>query len=482
MSMKFLFYFVLSLLPSYLISGTPVPGRLNNPEIYTAQFGKMRIFFYMTPEKDQLAREFIHDISENLIYGVYPGTYNFPAPLVIPLVALFPDPVDYDQEGNPVYVDQKGMKLFKKHALDLKEIAENTLDLHIEGVTQDMNLVLNFDAHKFHQDNFEAQYDYIKQQSVPIPRYSLIEDLTLTDWEMSKGTFSATIMQDPESKDRFLFPLFPKEVVCNFFTEPALYLGSEIAPEYPGHVTMPFHSVMPTIDWESSISPGSTKGKRVSVVLRGVVKEEEVDDLQSRSRALPINRAKFSEQENEYVYPNGLIIREFPDGKPLSIKEGRISSLLEWENNEVFENSSEENSESISRILDLFQIDCPIHEVVIKHIVKKGPGFTKLSLEELNISNDKIVVLCNRSKLPKDYHYVNIAQDFIKQGLPWIQLYNTPPETAMLIPPGKLNELSLTPIEEILYRDPKQDIAQKSIDIFKEKISTEIDLFIFPKK
>lgn len=469
-----------------LMSAEPggVPGRLSNSEISTATFGETRLFFYMTPEKQKLAQDFIYDIEENMLHTIAEAELDFPVYELSPIATEFRDPISFDKENNPIYLDHKGMTVYEDHAQKVRNIAEQVLGIQIHGYSKEMSLILNSDANKFHQDQFITQYNYLKNHSHPIPKYALFQDLTLIDWELSKGTFSATLFQDRESSDRFVFPLFEDEVACTVYTEPAIYLGPNTTPEYPGASTLPPHSPIPSLDRYGSLTPGSAKGKRVSVAVRGLVLECEMEGLIKRSKALPVNRyvpVELSDGRISHQYPNGILINELLDRKPLPVNSEWVYRQPDQENMEIFETRPEDNQLSIQALLNTFNLSCPVSEVRVKHLIKKDGGFSRLSIDQLNISKDSILVLVNSSKIPDLSAPYPLAEDFTKQGQPWIQLYHFPSHMAMLISANKLDDLSLTPVEEIMFRDAFQDMECTDPNILKNKMISQIDIFIFPK-
>lgn len=461
----------------------PIPGRLGS-ELSCAEFGNTRLFFYMTPEKHKLGKDFIPIVRDEMLHTIVKAELDFPIVEVTPVCTEKTDPIGYDTTGAPIYVDQRGTLLFNQHAQQVKEIAEKALDIHINGLSKQMSLILNFDANKFHQDQFVTQYEFLNKHPLPIPRYILIQDLTLIDWEMAKGTFSATMVQDPESSDRFIFPLFPKEVTCTFYTEPAIYLGPDKAPEYPGARTLPPHSPIACIDGLGNYTSGSSKGKRVSVAVRGVVKQEEIDNLQKRSKKLPINRYSLSTTAGNTIvhkYPNGITLREIRDNKSLRINANHIFRYPDQENVEIYETQSKDNKDAIVTLQKTFGFTSPVEAVKVRHLVKKDGGFSKFSSLNLPIEKGDRVVLVNRSLVPDGYEHYNIAQDFTTKGQPWIQLYDFPLTMAMCLTPENLQDLSLTPVEEIIFRNARQDIECTDPNNLHDKIVTQVDVFIFPR-
>jgi hypothetical protein len=482
---SFFIYALLFLDFSFFISAEDVslPGRLGYSDICVAKFGKMKVFLYMDQEKDRQCRDLIPEINHSMSLTTYATEIDFPILEITPTASKFPEPIGYRDNHEPIYADLAGMQVLDKYASDTKKIAERCLGVNLKGgFTRDMSLIVNFDTNKFHQDQFRAQYNFLQNHPRPIPRYYLIQDLALVDWEMSIGTFSGTMIQDEDTKDRYILALFPHEVVGHFYAEPADHSSPDTPPHYPGPATLVPHCLFPPIDFDSSRTPGSSKGKRMSVILRALVREEEIDDLEKRSKKLPMNNPKIitiKEGNDRKVYPNGITLMTLP--QPLTIERRYGYRYEDLNNTEVFVTKSENNKEAINILKQEFGIECSLEEVIVKHLIKKDEGFTNLSLESLQIPKESFVIIINNSRIPEKYQYYNLAERSYTEGLPWIQLYNFPPNMAMAVPIERFNNLALTPTEEIMFRDAREDIRRKDPNIFNEKIITIVDIFVFPK-
>ncbi len=484
--MQFIFTYLAFFCCSFLSADSEsiIPGRLGSSQICMAEFGNMKLFFYMTQDKYDLARSVIHDVNENMALSTNSGELNFPTHEITPAATKYREPLGFDEYDNPIYADLAGKLILDKHAERVRSIAEKCLGITIQGgFSRNVSLIMNFDSNKYHQDQFIEQYDFLKNHPLPIPEYYLVQDVTLIDWSMAQGTISGTIIQDEHSEDRFILTLYPKEVACNFYVEPAIYSGPQNPPQYPGAATLVPNSPFAPIDMDGIHSPGSAKGKRMSVVVRGLTLKEEIDSLQQRSKILPVNRYRRNSdegQQGDKVYPNGLVIKSMAK-IPLEVNRNRGILLADMSNTEVFQTDFSANLPAIQAIMHLFNIDCSPEQVTVKHLIKRDGGFSKLSKEALEIPKGSTIILLNNSKIPGNYRYYNLAQNWCLEGKPWIQLYEFPRHTALQIPYERFNDLSLTPIEEILFRDAKEDIRCKDPNIFNEKIVTVMDLFIFPR-
>lgn len=468
-------FFIVQIFSNLYANNSLFSQKNDNQEIYRATFGNLRVFFYKSPKKSILEQELIKDVRFNMTHG-FRSNNSFPISLVYPLAVLYPDPITYNEKGEPLFIDQLGSKQLTARAHQMKEFIEQTLGIEMLGCSPDMNLILNFEALNYHEDDFSLQRQFLKENQLPPSKYLLVNDLSLIDWEMAKGTFSSTLLQDPESEDRFIFPRFPKETVGNFFVEPATSLDRSNRSK-DDRISL-LKCITPPMDRFNSTTPGSAKGKGVFFALKGLVLEDQIADLESRSHLFSVNRG--ITDGCCIKYPNGIRIQQLPN--KLEIKNKNVTFLSTSSDVEFFEINPEHNSSAIAILNEIFCLNASLNRVVVKYIVKKGEGFTPLDATFLNIPKDSRVVILNNSEIPSSYHYFNLAQDFTKNGLPWIQLYHLPPSKGMLVSGDKINDLSLTPTEEILYRNAALDVKERQLDDFKRKISSKIYLFIFPKE
>ena len=154
---------------------------------------------------------------------------------------------------------------------------------------------------------------------------------------MSADTLSATVLQDSLSDERFLLALFPKESVGMIFAQSPKYLTREAHPSYLVPTIFPYHAVLSPIDRKGGVTAGSSKGKRLSTVVRGVVLESEIDALKAKSKPLSLNRPSLL--NGEWVYPNGMIAKEISvDVSPLldGFNQGFVLKYPDQENVEIY--------------------------------------------------------------------------------------------------------------------------------------------------
>lgn len=180
---------ILCLATASLLGNDQLPGRKGNPSVYTAKFGKTRMFFYMNQDKHDLAHKFIEDVNERMLHTITEAELDCPVNELTPVATTDPSPVGFDLEGRPLYVDQQGSEIFIEHAQKVKQLAQTSLGINIGALSQEMSLIMNYDANKFHQDQCPVQYDFLKRHQHPIPRYTIFQDLTLINWEMESEPY-----------------------------------------------------------------------------------------------------------------------------------------------------------------------------------------------------------------------------------------------------------------------------------------------------
>jgi hypothetical protein len=432
----------------------------------------------MTPEKDAIARQLIKDLNEKLKLTVDVTSPPCPVSEISAMATKFPDPLGYDTQNQPKYTDPIGQAILNRYAENVKEIIEKQFSMTLEGLSREMSLNLNYDALKLHQDHFTKQYAYLSHLLPPIPMYILFQDLTLIDWQMAQGTFSATMVQDGENGDRFLMVLFPGEVVGKIYTEPMVYHGPDIVPTYPGPITFSPHSAIPPILLYSNWTVGSWKGSRVSTSTRAVVKKEEIDNLCESATYLPINRPTIEidkEGRISYRYTNGVMLKEYSILPSLSLSKP-VNRFPDQEAVTIYEVDPQESHGHFNSILEELGIEGSIKGIF--QLVKRDTGFSRFGEMDLDISSDDQVVVLNRSILPEGYQPFNIAEDCTISGMPWIQLYHFPTNMAMIVSGEILKKMALTPIEELIYRDHKLDAKDASMPRLMPKIISALEVIV----
>lgn len=490
----FLFIFFLSIVLSkahadnlFCSFENPLPGRIGSSGIQHVQLGSTDVFFYMSEEKFELIKKIVEEINlgkVNLTVDI--NDYDCLTTELSAISSKYPDPISYNGI-EPVFADISGHLVLDSFAHSLTELIASQTGLNLQGVSREINFIVNQDAHKFHQDQSAKQFSFLNSENIETTSSKIIQDLTLIDWDMSVDTLSATIIQDSESNERFLFTLFPKEAVGMLFTQSSIYLNREAHPSYQVPTIFPYHAVLSPIDRNGSKTPGSSKGKRLSTVLRGVVTEEEIEQLKSKSSPLKINRpiAIKDEKGSGLVYPNTIIAREIPDEankiwNGLNLNEGWVYKHSDKENVEIFEISSSAIDQLAHLLSCHFEVCSQINgHAKLLRLIKKDGGFSRLDLMGLKIKPESQIFILNATSLTEDYDYYNLAQDMTSDMLPWIQLYHLPKNMVFKISGLVFNKLSLTPIEEILFRKAAIDSMKTDGLSSIDKIVTKLDIIVF---
>ncbi len=458
-----------------------LPGRLGTDGVQWVQLGTTDLFFYMTPEKNSLIQKIVQDVNhEKLGLTVDINDYDCFTTEISATASKYPDPIE-NQNGFLSYPDPQGNEVLNSFSTSLNELISTELGLHMEGVSREINFVVNQDAHKFHQDQSTKQFAFLKERDPSLPPCTIIQDLTLVDWDMSADTMSATILQDPHSDERFLLALFPKEAVGMIFAQSPKYLTREAHPSYLVPTIFPYHAVLSPIDRKGGVTSGSSKGKRLSTVVRGVVLESELNELKKNSKPLHLNRPAYS--NNEWVYGDGTVAKEISmEVRSLLEKfdQGLLFKYPDRENVEILELPVSTHIPVVQELASQFGVDQKsILKVKLVRLIKRDAGFSAFSEMNLPISPESEIILLNSSIISDDYDYFNLARDFTADGLPWIQLYYFPPNRGFKILGKEIQNLFLTPIEEVLFRKAKQDSMKTDGIQSLDKIVTKIDLLIF---
>ncbi|MCH9633278.1 MAG: hypothetical protein S4CHLAM7_00010 [Chlamydiae bacterium] len=465
-----------------------IPGRKNCGEVSYVEFGSTNVFFYMNPEKSNLIKNMVEEINkEKIKLTVDINDFDCFTTELSAIASKYPNPISYNN-NQPIFADPEGNATLDVFASSLKELISQDLNLGVLGMSREINFVVSQDAHKFHQDQTANQFAFLKQYDSKGPPLTIIQDLTLVDWDMSVDTFSATIVQDSDSKDRYLLTLFPGEAVGMLFTQSPSYLSSEAHPSYAVPTIFPYHAVLSPIDRLATKTPGSSKGKRLSTVLRGLALETQLQTLKENSRELNLNRPEIlttAENKKELLYPNGLIIKELPEEilefkNSIDLEKSWVYKHPDKENVEILEFNDPVLSKLCMDVAKEFGIE-GFKSFSFFRFIKKDSGFSYFDLSDLKKDSDSDVILLNDSSLPDNYDYFNLAQDFSSKKLPWIQLYHLPPQKACFVPSSVFPEICMTPVEEILFREAKVDSmitdGIQSID----KIVTKVDVIVLEK-
>lgn len=472
------------------ISFNALPGHRQSKTCYHVSLGSTNVFFYMSPEKEVLINSLVDEINhEKILLTVDINDLGCFTTEIAAVASKYPDLSSSSLKTPSNVFDPTGQDILDRFGYDITRLLAEELSLNFKGVSREINFVMNQDAHKYHQDHSATQFKYLNHLPKEEALYTNIaQDLTLVDWDMSEGTFSGTVFQDSESFDRYIFPLFPKDILGMIFTQSPKYLSRDAHPSYNIPTIFPYHAVLSPIDYSGSQTPGSSKGKRISTVVRAVVSKSEVDDLASKATTLNLNRpvVQTKNQYSDRNYSSGM------KGKPLNkIELEEISSTLnvvynvqvieDKENIVTFEIKDEKVCEALFKVINRFfssdYSDFSQARIFVAN--KMDGGFSSINL---GIQNNSSVVILNLSDVPEGYDYFHIAQDFTKEGLPWIQLYHFPPYLAYQLSGESFRKISLTPLEEILFREAKADSSKTDGINTMNKFKTKILIFALDAK
>jgi hypothetical protein len=314
------------------------------------------------------------------------------------------------------------------------------LGIEIREPSTEMALIANGDALRFHRDRLVNQYTRLQDMAAPPEAHRLVQDLTLADWDMQNATISGTLFDHPNG-DRYLFPLFPGEIVSLFFSE-------AVSP--PGPMMMPYHCALPVFDRFADVTVGPAKGKRISTLIRGFASAEELRQLGDRAVELFINDVVGGSGDRQ-CYANGLERRYIEELPATSLMPVR---LLENSQGLSIAELDAGRNHQLLRALNVTKVS----DAAVFHIEKHGDGFSGLHelIPEFHQAN--LVYLINRSRhSPHLKTCYPIALDFTHQRLPWIQLCRMRDGDILSCPRPERGLLRLSPPDEILHRSALLD-------------------------
>lgn len=461
---------------------SPRPGTLGSDDIYFVQFGKAEMYFYMDLEKYETARRIVEDTNTSMKHAVCLGEFPLVTIEVSPVATIFCPPIGYNKIYDPIYADGEGTKAIEEYTQKVNKKIKDHLGLNMLATSRQMSLVVSHDAMRFHQDQLPEQYEFLNKKGNSLPRCWLGQDLALMDWDMSKGTLSGTLIQDGAKGDRFYLVQYPGEVTTNFTLDPPIYPADGSPPVYPGAKTLPFHSATAPIDFYGEVTSGSSKGKRISNVARGVVLENDVKQLRQRATPLAINRPSLKEETIDrlvYQYENGIIRTEFKSRFFSPLNLDTFMRMPPKEGVEILQTTVQNQPQVKKYFSSLLNTNLEESKLKYYRLIKRDSGFSRLDSLDLEIPEESIVVLINRSQLPETYEHYLLSQDCTAQNLPWIQMYRFPPNSILKCDYRTLMHLSLTPPEELFLRNAEVDADSVDISLLPNLFSNEIDLLVF---
>jgi hypothetical protein len=445
-------------------------------EVRYTEMGGTRVYFYRSPIRDDLMRHLIHSINHNNLLFTTILPENTLVRKIIPIATRYSnelrDILDdsqliKDSKGRPIYPDPVGHAFLNEFTLQERGLTESQLGIKIDLLSRDLSLNISQDGAIISRDQYQMQLGHFHKLSFSFSNYLLCKEIVLADWQMAPGTFSAHLLQDEESSDRFLMVLFPGEILSLFYTEP-LKMNNTLA------VIGPFQTVLAPLDYSAISSSGSWKGKSIHTTIKGVVKESEMQKLATQASPLSLNIPEIEETNSNQIYrryPNGIICLDLLNPFP-TVPIKKFQKHPDSENLTILESSIIDYAPFVNELKKTFNIKGSLSQVF--HVYKKDEGFSRLGPFFSSMPSNAEVVIINRSILPEGYQHYVIAEDFTRHEVPWIQMYLLPPERIMKLSGENLKKLSLTPSEEILFRR----IDEHQSD-FVGKISQKLDILIF---
>lgn len=460
----------------------PLPGRLGADQVHFVQLGNAKMYFFMDLEKYDLARNMANQTNKNLMCSMAVAEFPLPTVEVAATATMFRKPLGFDKNLNPIHIDPYGTYLIDDYTQKIVDNIEKRFECNISTLTREMNLVVSHDAMRFHRDQLPLQYAYLNKAGSNFPKCYLVQDLTLMDWDMPINSFSGTLMRDGDCGDIFFILQFPNEVTANFTLDAPIYPKDGSPPVYPGPTTLPYHSPYAPVDYKGKFTSGSSTGKRISSVVRGIVLDKHLAKLREVAISLPLNRPTIHSDGDRIIYNHGVEIEALPADLSMKLI---TKNLVRKDNDQHVELLVPDQlftslqRQALETALGLIISN---YDVEFTKIIKRTSGFTRFNDLNLNIKNEDLCIIINRSNLPSHYEYTHISEDCTPNGAPWIHMYFLPPNQMMKINGHLITNFCLTPIEEMFYRNPKYDAESLDVNLLNTDFHSEIDLFILRKK
>jgi len=291
---------------------------------------------------------------------------------------------------------------------------------------------------------------------------NLIRNFTLADWQMAKKTIAGMVIEQPQSKDRFLCYIRPGEVLT-------LTLSEKI--DGNDFVQLSNISFFSPIDEEGERSVGSWKGKAIAV--SDAFFEIGEKPLQTNVSLCSTKRESFSIQNQQIKYENGLkkysSILDLPN-----FNFQRLCKVREKSNLTVMEFNPSEFRKEVDALREVLEIHGECAGVYL--VTKRDKGFHRLAplFDKKHESFD--VAVLNLSGLPEGYKDFVISDHLESQGIPCIQLIQLEKNEALIVDSKRLSGLSLTSCEEFLFRENMREPTN-----LKKRLHTEVLFVVFKK-
>ncbi|AKH82882.1 hypothetical protein AA958_12280 [Streptomyces sp. CNQ-509] len=437
------------------------PGR-SGAEPVTLTFGDTEICLIMSDEVCSAAHELVRSVTHDAVLTTDATSPPCELAEFVPLWLK-----DRSREARDLYIDNaagSGPDHPIARYFTSIETALATAGVRLLEGSTEMAIIANGDGLRYHRDRLVNQYARLENAPETRGTYEVIQYLTLIDWDMQPECMSGTALDHPNG-DRYLFALWPGEVVGLFFSEPA---------QFPGPMMMPYHCALPVFDRSAARTTGTAKGKRFSALVRGIAKTDQVRALREGAQRIAVNEVR-EEHEGVRRYANGVSVRT-----PESLPETALVPVAA--------------PDRVSEGLSLVELDAEANRELASHacvgdtggvrlfrLEKHGEGFSDLAtaMREFVGPDTEISVINRSHRGGQSETCYPVAFDATQQGLPWIQLCRAQPGTVFTVPPAARDALRMPPTDDILHRPALLD-SFHSLSSARPRLALVVDVFVKP--
>lgn len=432
-----------------------LPGRLASTGIYNIDFGGTQFYFHISKEHHIAAQKLINVICDNAILTTEKTSPPCEMSEIVPLWLK-----DRTLENSQYYIQDGQAHVIEAYFSTVQSSLQRHFGFEVLEPSMEMAIVTNGDALRFHRDRLVNQYEFLDQSEAPRYEYSVAQCLTLISWDMQPDTLSGTIFDHPNG-DRYVFCLYPGEIVNIVFTEDAQPIGT---------MMMPYHCALPVVDLSAENTVGGAKGKRFSTVLRGLVKKQALELLVTRAEALALTSTI------DLTYHSQILSQQKELSKILFSNLKRLSGTImegDYTAVSVMEISAEGNEmffEDVAKVVS--------EATKVFRVTKYSPGFSDLSTIIPGYNSANRVIGINRSQnCPAGSFCYPLAFDFSVENKPWIQLVPIALAHAFEISKESRFQSRLSPAEEIFHRSALTDSFHQ-LATLKPRFSIMVDFIV----
>lgn len=444
----------------------PLPGRYGSDQVYTVSIGETDLFFYMDQEKFSQSLRIVSDVNTKTIIGVDKIADTSSDTGYTTAYQKYSLPLGYSESKKPVHFDPFGyqteLDLLNSNAESLRRLLQIT-PKYMRGK---VDLCINHTGMKW---NPVTKLDFVDlnslNSSLGKPWYFL--EYTLADWQLSPGVVTGLLINDTDSQDRYIIPLLFRDRFSVCFLQKNDNLKDGDNKVFPEHIQLG------AIDYQSSLTPGSTKGKSLNSLFWGYAEESDVMLIKRGAQKLKKNT--LTKSKGSKTYNSGLKFTEIPFSTEIeNLKLFYVNSAQSVESYRIEGKDYRNLAHKLKKYMNVKG-----HFTQAFRVIKQTQGLSQFSQMDLPLSDNCTVVCINRSCLPKNYLHLPIAEDGLKTQLPWIHLFHMPKEFCLKTEGRVFKQLALTPLEEILFRDVLKN--ENSTGLYKdmEKFETQLDILIF---